>query len=89
MEFKLVTCDVCGIILPLTGGNIVECQSCDKHFCLDCCEADFSDQAQENGYWGECQFCTGNDATTEQLLEYAVKRLHMTVEQLKEEFLRR
>ena len=84
MEFQLVACDVCGDILSTRGGNMVECDGCERHFCLDCCQADFSDQASDDGTWGECQFCTGNDATTEQLLEFFLKKNNMTIEQLRD-----
>lgn len=87
-EFTLCICEKCREILPERGENIVECQECNRKLCLDCCEADFSDEASENGTWGLCQYCTGNDATDEQLLSFAAKKLSMSVEDLKKQYLK-
>jgi hypothetical protein len=88
MEFEMVSCCVCGMILPNRGGLVAWCQSCDKTFCMDCYMGDWSDESFKNGTEGMCQFCMGEDATDDQLLEFALKKLALSKDELKEECLR-
>jgi len=83
MKIEMATCCVCNDILVLNSGNEYVCD-CGREFCLDCTKADFSDSDDED--YGLCQFCTGNEATDEQLLNFALKRLGDTKEELLEDY---
>jgi len=62
-----------------TNRSTIYICACGKSFCFECLKVDFSN---ENEDYGLCQYCTGDEATDKQLLEYALDRLNINKESL-------
>ena len=80
--FDCVTCgeSICDC------GLYYRCYNCSRKFCSTECVG--VDKDEDLGYYTSCRFCSGKDATTTQLLEFVLGQLNLTVDELKEMYLK-
>jgi hypothetical protein len=90
MSVDYHTCDCCGD--SRYEENIKYCEKCGRMICDDCVigEGDFFDDMINSD--GEiksehCPFCSGEEVHNDDLLYFALNKLNMTFEELKNEYL--
>ena len=62
------------------------CDSCGERFCSSECVG--VERDEDVGYHTSCRYCSGQDATANQLLEFALGKLKLTEAELKEMYLK-
>jgi len=84
-----ITCDECGVNFP-DCGEFYCCENCYRSFCGECkeeagLEFDTDEDGEPTRDVISCKYCRNEDFDDETLLEFALKKLNTTKEQLKEE----
>ena len=93
MGVDFYPCAYCGEVYA-DCGDYVQCDQCGKCFCSEeCADARWD---EDHDSWEGCRYCRGDEATLDELLDYAIEQLNkditnpgrkITFESLKEEYL--